>query len=481
MSLKSHEDVLDVAIIGAGVSGLYSGWRWLISEQGRGSRVAVFEMSDRVGGRLLSVAPPELPEARVELGGMRFISSQTAVSRLVKQLGLATTPFSVSEPGNVAYLRGKHLKTSDLAHADRVPYDIPVEDREGFTEGFTTLAAQRYLSKVLGQPHVDLKTVDWDKVARDGRYAGQSVRDIAMRYAYNREVAHESFQFAEDTSGYDSIFFTWNAADGFPWNIGDYGSSIEYFRLQDGYEALPRTLHQRFEDVGGTVHFHHRLVSFDEARLPDGSLGMRLRVARADTGSEGDGEAHEVWCRRLVLAMPRRSLELLEPAGPLLGREHDHVHRLIRSVEPIPLFKLALCYQERWWEPLGIQQGQSVTDLPIRQCYYWPVGQDQGPGVILIYNDGLDLDYWASLRSHPDRYQPPASLPNAEPSREWLEHPAPALMVEEAHRQLMLMHGLDPAEHALPCAAAWARKLARPGSIGARGSGVTVMGSPVLG
>lgn len=445
MNQSAAQQVLDVAIVGAGVSGLYSGWRWLTSEPGRGTRTAVFELSGRVGGRLLSVEPPGLPHARVELGGMRFISSQTRVQKLVSRLGLATEPFTVVQPGNVAYLRGRHLRTEDLQHPDRVPYQIPVEDQTGFQEGFTTLAAQRYLQKVLHQPHVDLKAVDWTQVAEHGRYEGHRVTDLAMRYVFNREVAHESFQFAEDTSGYDSIFFTWNAADGFPWNLGDYGASVEYFRLTSGYEALPKALHRAFEEAGGEVHFHHRLISFDAATLPDGSQGVCLRI-------DHQGRVVEHWCRRLVLAMPRRSLELLSQEGAVLGRDQTQVHRWIRSVEPIPLFKLALCYRERWWERLGITQGQSVTDLPIRQCYYWPVGQTEGPGVILIYNDGLDLTYWASLKQ---QTQPYASEDGNEPSQEWKEHPAPALMVREAHRQLMQMHGLSEHAEALPMAAAY--------------------------
>lgn len=439
--------VLDVAIVGAGVSGLYSGWRWLSSPQGKGSRVAVFEMSHRVGGRLMSAQPPGMPQGRVELGGMRYTTGQTMVASLVSYLNLETVPFVVAQDPNVAYLRGRHLKTRDLSDPDKVPYDIPLSDSEGFKKGFTALAAERYLEQVLHKPHVDLKTVDWDKVAREGRYEGHAVTDLTMRYIYNKSVSHEAFQFAEDTSGYDSIFFTWNAADGFPWNIGDYGASIEYKRLQEGYEMLPKTLRQRYEAVGGQVHFEHRLQRFDTVTLDDGSEGVELHL-------EHKGHRHVVRARKLILAMPRRSLELLEQTGAVLGAHQKEVHKLIRSVTPIPLFKLALCYRTRWWEKLGITQGQSVTDLPIRQCYYWPVGDDTKAGAILIYNDGLDLDYWAGLREDPNPY-PNEDCNSNNPAVEWHEHPAPALMVKEAHRQLMEMHGLQDTPELQPYAAAY--------------------------
>ena len=45
----------DYAIIGGGVSGLYTAWRLL--DHDPGTSVAVFEQSDRVGGRLLTWNP----------------------------------------------------------------------------------------------------------------------------------------------------------------------------------------------------------------------------------------------------------------------------------------------------------------------------------------------------------------------------------------------------------------------------------------
>ncbi|MDO9237980.1 MAG: FAD-dependent oxidoreductase [Aquabacterium sp.] len=453
MNTNTLIPVLDLAIVGAGVSGLYSGWRWLTSPQGQGSHTAVFELSERVGGRLLSVTPPGMPEARIELGGMRFTTGQKMVQALVAELQLQTEPFAVSEPVNMAYLRGQLLRTADLAYADRVPYDIPAADHDGFKTGFTALAAERYLRKVLHKPEVDLKTVDWDAVAKTGRYEGHAVTDLAMRYIYNQSVSHEAFQFAEDTSGYDSIFYTWSAADGFPWNLDDYGASIEYKRLRDGYECVPTTLCERYLEAGGALHMAHRLTHFDTVRLADGSEGVALHLA---VTSEGKVAHKVVHARRLVLAMPRRSLELIAQTGSVLGEHQLEVHKLIRSVTPIPLFKLALCYRHRWWEDMGITQGQSVTDLPVRQCYYWPVGDDTTAGAILIYNDGLDLEYWAGLRDHPDQFQnEPHDAGHTLPQDEWAQHPAPALMVHEAHRQLLAIHGLEDSPARRPYAAAF--------------------------
>src|SRR5262245_9273917 len=86
----------DVAIVGGGVSGIYTGWRLVTAKPREGRhlrpagstgkiRVAVFEGSDRIGGRLLSARPPGFPDSTTcEIGGMRYVSSQPLVRSLVE-------------------------------------------------------------------------------------------------------------------------------------------------------------------------------------------------------------------------------------------------------------------------------------------------------------------------------------------------------------------------------------------------------------
>jgi protoporphyrinogen oxidase len=83
--------MLDVAIVGGGVSGIYSAWRLIHSNPSKSSiqrawaekhsdgklKIGVFERSDRIGGRLLSLVPPGMPNLRAELGAMHYTSNQT--------------------------------------------------------------------------------------------------------------------------------------------------------------------------------------------------------------------------------------------------------------------------------------------------------------------------------------------------------------------------------------------------------------------
>ena len=73
---------IDIAIVGAGISGLYSGWRLrsgeFASEIGLSNPPSthIFELSNRIGGRLLTVHLEGMPHVRCELGGMRYIQAK---------------------------------------------------------------------------------------------------------------------------------------------------------------------------------------------------------------------------------------------------------------------------------------------------------------------------------------------------------------------------------------------------------------------
>lgn len=445
----SSPDVLDYAIVGGGVSGVYSGWRLLTSTSSgdRNPTVALFEMSERIGGRLLSVTPPGIPNTKVEIGGMRYTSAHRLVVGLVGHFGLTPLPFPVREPQNIAYLRGHRLRLQELTDAEALPYALRADERSAgdLEAGFTAVAARRMLRTLL-EKNVDLTEVDWLEIARTTRFEGARLQDLPLRYLMQRAISHEAFAFAEDSSGYDSILFTWNAADGFPWNLADFGTGVTFHRIAEGYDQIPIRIGEAFRKAGGEIHLQTRLEAFDQV-VEDGSPLIELRLS-------GGGRTETVRARHLILAMPRRSLELLDQTGVVLSSDNTHVHRLIGSVTPIPLFKLGICYPYPWWEtlppamvrgePKSIVAGESVTDLPVRQCYYWAVDRSSQNAVILVYDDGLALDYWAGLRTQTEAFEDASET--TDHGETWSTYKAPKRMVDEIHRQLLQIHGAQTLE-----------------------------------
>ena len=242
--------------------------------------------------------------------------------------------------------------------------------------------------------------------------------------------------------GYETTLANWNAADAIPWYLSDFGPASEYRGFRKGFQQVPFTLAERVKKAGGGIEFSKALRGF---KVIDTGTGKLVEL------SFDDGPT--VLAEKLVLAMPRRSLELVARNSPLLCGQ---VYELICSVTPRPLLKLFTTYDHPWWTAAGVQAGRSTTDLPVRQTYYWP--QDDGRPVdatdramlMASFDDGLNIGFWDGFRpqrrrggSQPDPkelFQPSEHLPRGS---QWLKNPPPADMVQEVQRQLGVIHGLQ--------------------------------------
>lgn len=120
------DDVLDVAIIGAGVSGAYCAYRLT---QDTDKSVGVFEANNRVGGRLWS-HHWEAADAMVELGGEAFSPVHAIVAGLVgAELGLKVVPHQAFNTLNRMYLRNTLLSFEDLLKRSSFPTDGTIAEK----------------------------------------------------------------------------------------------------------------------------------------------------------------------------------------------------------------------------------------------------------------------------------------------------------------------------------------------------------------
>ncbi len=465
----------DIAIVGGGISGIYTGWRLTTSPlagdpakwagPGGKLKIALFEGSDRIGGRLLSAIPPGMPDTICELGGMRYVSSQTLVRSLIEnKLKLDKTEQVVYRPENIAHLRGQLLRFSQVTDPEALPYDLQWAEAQWVSQkndpsGLIGWAITRIFPQV-GTLHGDalqafLQTAEVDCIPL---YQHGFWNLIA------RALSSEGYQLSKTLVGYDCLGNNANAVD-LTSCYFDFTPKVHYYLLNGSYEALPWILEEQFKAAGGEVYLNTWLASFDQTTLADGSIGVEL--------SFKDGR-DPVKARAIVLAMPPRSLHLLTPKGPVLDPARaPHVQSLLGSVMPIPLYKIFVGYNYPWWESMGVTQGRSFTELPVRQCYYW--GTNAKPSsnphstnaIIMVYDDSSNVDFWGGLRITPDRHRRNLGAPTsnnllfdrkttpeqvallAAPAhspfthrlrKNWADHAAPKMMVEETHRQLMTMH-----------------------------------------
>ncbi|MGZ6908146.1 MAG: flavin monoamine oxidase family protein [Acidimicrobiia bacterium] len=447
-SSGSTDDIMDVAIVGGGVSGVYSAYRLLTSEPDAGSplaelaarrpngklRVGVYELSGHVGGRLLSAVPPGMPNTTVELGGMRYMSTHTYVKALVEnKLRLRTRPFPVDVPENIAYVRGQRFRLGDLQSCGQpggpvLPYNLGWSER-----GDPNYLLGNALNALIpGLTSMDPKTM-W-KTLKTVRVDGEHVYDYGLWNLVAKVMSYEAYTLARAIGGYDCLTMNYNAVDTAIESF-EFVPGTTFSAFVDGFHEVPERLADMTSDEGGEVHLHKRLCSVTTERAGSGPVELTF----------ADGTV--VRAHKVILAMPRRSLELLNPVGPLFDPSNERVRSLLESVDGIPLFKVFTCYRYPWWEAAGVTQGRSLSDLPIRQTYYWGVeGRQDGSDpkstnavMLASYDDETNAAFWAGYRNKgaDDLYENEESSPD----KRWEAHQAPKGMVEEAHRQVMELHG----------------------------------------
>jgi monoamine oxidase len=361
---------LDLAVIGAGVAGTSVARR--VASARPGWSIGLFERSGRIGGRLRS-RHFENAGHPIELGGMRYLTSQPVISGVVAELGLATHPFDATGGADRTVLRGVvSAGSSDPSAGDG--YDLAADERGRSANDLATRTFEAFLP--------GFAALDHDGYAErraTATYRGRPVTDWSISEVLSSVLSPEGHRFVVDAFGYDSGLRAFNAADVIEFLFSG-GDPAEEARTPDsGMDQIPKGLASAFEAGGGSVHLRAELESFDRTdedvvlRFADGTV---LRAAR------------------LVLAVPVPSLRLLSLASPSLRTEV--FTRVIDSVEPFPAAKLYLSYAEPWWRP-SVAGSRTVTDLPNRKIFYFDGGAGERSVLLGMYSDGRDVGHWADL------------------------------------------------------------------------------------
>jgi lysine 2-monooxygenase len=429
----------DVAIAGGGVGGLYAAWRLATSErrgeEGAPLRIAVLEATDRIGGRIETVTFPGMPQHRAEFGAMRLASWQELVLGLAQQLGIEVEPFEMGDEHNFWHLRGKRLMAGDLSDSAKVPYGL-----EGWEVGKSPeQLLDRVARKFLGDRPMPTDRAGWDELKVSWRYRGRPAREFGFWNVLADELSSEAINFVSDAVGFGSMTQNWNAIEALQLIYADFGPEVRFVRFVGGTDRLPVELATRFTDAGGEIFCGNVVTRLDPG--PEGPPELTLTVRNRRRGS-----TWQLRARHVILALPRRGLQLLGYPGSLFDPyqvDESGLRALAASVHRYPAFKLFLAYEEPWWRELEISSGRSVTDLPIRQTFYFGVEESERALLMSSYNDDRAVAYWQGL-GWTERDEPTAprlQVTGAGGPSEVLV--APQEMIRHAQAQLSRMHGLD--------------------------------------
>jgi len=376
---------LDLAIIGGGVAGTSVAWA---AQQARPDwAIALFERTDRIGGRLHSVHIDGLDHP-IELGGMRYITSHRRVASLVERFSLPTHAFDPTGGPERSVLRGVVANGADDPDAGRA-YDLNPdlvgrtahqlmdEAFDRIVPGFAGLDHEGYVARRATARYLDRRLTDWP--------IGEALETV---------LGGEGRQFVTDIFGYDPGIRPFNAPDLIEF-LSDGGDPSDQARTpDDGMDRIPQALADAFGTEGGAIHLNRELAS---VAVVDGAADLRF--------AEGDSAR----AKRVVLATPLPALQLVASRSPALQR--STYQRVFDAVEGFPAMKLYLWFDQPWWRPT-VRGPRTTTDLPARKVHYFDGREGSRSALLAMFADGLDVRPWAQMfaGAPPGSPAPPAML-----------------------------------------------------------------------
>jgi monoamine oxidase len=476
---------IEVAIIGAGTSGLYSAYRLTEDKKYTADQVQIFDLNDRLGGRLESVILPGM-DFWGELGGMRYLTSQEIVTTLIEGYPLTEKDLAKRTPvltdqmtpvdfpmGNPAellfYLRKQHFKQDAWDIAQRYGEKVDTryylnDDDLGFSSDqlfnkiiYEVLMADPYVAKkyakkiTKGPSEYDfafmLTSRDWDDIKpkltynfKGSPYDGRKVNDLGFWNLIKDQVSQEGYAFVANAGGYYSNTINWNAAEAFPYMVGDFSADVVYKTIKEGYDSIAYALaNQYMARKDAHIWSENKLITFTKEHVNQKTHKYELTFLNLKTN-----KSWQVYANAIILAMPRKSLQLLDQDNFFFNvNENSELDKNIQSTIMEPAFKILMGFQHPWWKQLGIDSGHSITDLPMRQCYYFGTDPVTDNSMLLgSYGDMETETFWKALSEDKVLFKVSAAKSASLTELKALNDvQATQLMVDELINQLREVHG----------------------------------------
>lgn len=143
----------------------------------------------------------------------------------------------------------------------------------------------------------------------------------------------------------------------------------QWLRLQNGFQSLASSMQNELENAGWIFHFGRRLTHVQKNE-------NSYRVTFANQA----GNAHEVLCEILILAIPMSELFHLGLASL----------EFIDDIQDVPLFKCLVRYETPWWSSYDLEGKCLITYERLRKIYFSLTESE-----LFFYTDADSALFWA--------------------------------------------------------------------------------------
>jgi monoamine oxidase len=374
---------VDVAIVGAGPAGSYFAFRLAHAQPGK--RIVLFEMRDRPGGRLQSIAANG---GALELGGMFVGDNHENVLGLIDRFGLEKRPVSLRRMNY--FLRGHSFTDDAFADARAVPYRL--EDTEqGRGPPELMLEAVSRIAPGIETQWPFAENGQNASMARTAEFLhglkadGRRLWDWSLLHLLESKMSNEACACLCDTLGSTSAL-RGNALECLLTLLREGDPAQHHYVLAGGFQQLPEALARTACEAGAEFSPRRQLV-----RITTLTDGFRLHFEGGDGGDRVEADS-------VVLALPKRAIERIEMDEALAG---DQFRLDLDAVSSVPACKLALGFKTAWWRdpsPRADERNErevlaSYTDGRFRMFYYNEPANGEY-AFVTAYADGAAAESW---------------------------------------------------------------------------------------
>ncbi|KZP24450.1 FAD/NAD(P)-binding domain-containing protein [Athelia psychrophila] len=405
--------VSKVAIIGAGISGLYTA----MILQSLDIPHKIIEATNRTGGRIMThkfpgdPADPGDPAQYYDVGAMRFPLGLPIMARLLRLFehadiapNIALIPYNFVSVDNMHYLHYNGVRTRKSGILD-----VPLDDHFGFgvAEAYHSVGYERIVRDVRTAYVAELEAhpqngegPGWDFLMARDRYSTRAYMSVA--YSPNQQFLFPDLLDANGlpanaplapglpAPGLPNDVINWcETMDG---STGDYDRAFSQTVLGAmAFGAVdPAPLDAGWRCIeGGSSRITDAMVAalgpltpidfntpVNAIGLTNPDLGRNSMMTVNSFGGEPEQFSHVVSTIPLPVL---RSLDLSRSSLTL------HQGLALRQLRYGHAVKIGVQFQTAWWThgidrdglPVGIVGGQSSTDMPIRTVVYPSYGLDR--------------------------------------------------------------------------------------------------------
>lgn len=480
----SDSESYDIAIIGAGISGLYCAWQLL--EHDPSLKIAIVERLNRTGGRLQTdiIDFGSSGSVREEEGGMRFNYGMKELMTLIKSMDLCDeiVDFPMGSEGdtNRFFLRGRNFTLAEAVASGNMIwselYDLRPEEQglspsQIVTVAFDTILYENGIVQTPGEP-----PEFWTNLREKATWKGKTLNQWQL-WGLLRDMGYseECIQMLTETIGFAGPFKSMaNAGDALQ-ILADFPIDPHYFTFEKGFATLPNTVVKRLEAKHGDniqIMLSTNVDAIVDAIEPREGYVLSLTEAPCNLPASPvipGGVTKSLCTPRLIIAAATKGMEDLFQRSPALRGAPDaqELWDNIHASLGMKLMKINLYFDSPWWENNmtqrpSVQFGPSFTGLPINAIYPFyalpeqtriqstdssdaqssPPIRGDAAAALTIYCDFTNTNFWHGLQNIGPMF---TSAMQDEQNKKVPQtlYPASQAVVDEARKQIGALFGVN--------------------------------------